>query len=87
MLKRLKTLVSNWLGVTELEQKVIVLIDGYDTLVGEVNDIASTINAESSKAYTGGSVQAKGRVDYAPAQTGNVVVAEPKILSVERGKR
>jgi hypothetical protein len=77
MLKRLKIYASKWLGVTELQQKLDALIICYDIHTKEINQL---MESEPEPEHTGGSVQAKGRVDYAPTQTGNVIVAEPKVL-------
>lgn len=81
MLKRLKIYASNWLGVTELKIQIDQLKHELELLKEQSDEVVEV------KVHGGASVEAKGRVDYEPVQTGNVVVAEPKILSVERGRR
>lgn len=74
MLNTLKKRIRTWLGIDSEMEDVWLCI--------------RQLQDESApKEHQGGAVEAKGRVDYEPNQSGNVVVVEPKILSVERGKR
>lgn len=81
MSNRLKNYLKRWLDIDKNQHATDV---EFEAVWATINRIQKT---ESKTESHGGAVEAKGRVDYAPTQTGNVVVAEPKILSVERGKR
>ncbi len=76
---QLKARIRKWLGIEDEMADVWLCISKLQE-----------ITEPTQPAETGGvAVQASRRIDqYSPDQSGsNVVIAEPKLLSVERGKR
>lgn len=81
MLNILKKRLKKWLDIDKLRSDSDIEFDAVWATITRIQEVDKAVE------HIGGAVEAKGRVDYEPNQTGNVVVAEPKILSVERGKR
>lgn len=87
----LKQRLRQWLGVDDLErdeaQNYNYLKNSIDVLYGEHNDLEQRIFPSSAPHVDeSASVEATAQAAYSPDQTGNVVVAEPKLVSVARGK-
>ena len=76
MLNKLKSLIRNWLGITDEMHDVWLCVT-------QLQDESFTVPMEQH----GGVVDAVGSLEYTPNQTGNVVVAEPKMVTVARSKK
>lgn len=77
-----KNKLRSWLDVPNYDIEI-------QDLYGRIDHLESIIETttEISVQPTSHVVDAKGIATYSPEQKGNVVIAEPKIMTVERGKR